>query len=163
MELWAVDKQLKIEVSNKGRLKRGSFIFSQRVNSRGYVICSFRVNGKPKTVTVHRLVAIHHCERERGKNIVNHIDGNKMNNDASNLEWCTQSENVLHAYKLGLNWKRDCYKKPIYATDRHGKETYYESLTAATKGTGDAKNTIQRHIARKTQSKRGYFYREAGI
>ena len=34
---------------------------------------------------------------------MNHIDGDKLNNAASNLEWCTQSENQEHAYKMGLN------------------------------------------------------------
>lgn len=43
--------------------------------------------------------------------MVNHIDGNKKNNNLCNLEWCTQSENMIHAYNHGLVSKRHIIKK----------------------------------------------------
>lgn len=60
------------------------------------------VNLKKKTKKIHRLVAENFIPRVEGKNHVNHIDGNKDNNDISNLEWCTNQENALHAFRLGL-------------------------------------------------------------
>jgi hypothetical protein len=52
------------------------------------------VNGKPKTLMVHRLVAEAFCENPNNYNIVDHIDRNKTNNDYINLRWVTQKENA---------------------------------------------------------------------
>ena len=53
-----------------------------------------------KIYQLHRLVALYFCENPNNKLQVNHIDGNKTNNKAENLEWVTQSENLLHMYKI---------------------------------------------------------------
>jgi hypothetical protein len=52
---------------------------------------------------VHRLVAMQYCQGMLPSTEVNHIDGNKLNNRASNLEWVTKSANMKHAYAIGLN------------------------------------------------------------
>jgi len=57
---------------------------------------------KRRRESVHRLVAIAFIERESGKDYINHKDENPSNNAASNLEWCTRSENELHKYKNGF-------------------------------------------------------------
>lgn len=51
---------------------------------------------------VHRLVASLFIENPNGYTYVNHLDGNKLNNSADNLEWCSQKRNVQHAFKMGL-------------------------------------------------------------
>lgn len=63
---------------------------------------------------VHRLVAEAFLDRVEGKNIVNHLDGNKSNNHFTNLEYCTAKENHVHAVKLGLKVKN---KRGIYVTN----------------------------------------------
>lgn len=69
------------------------------LNNRGY----FSVGIKRKTYMVHRLVAIAFIHNPNNKPFVNHLDGNKLNNHMSNLEWCTTQENNLHARQTGLN------------------------------------------------------------
>lgn len=70
---------------------------------KGYIKYSFTINGKDKKLFAHRIVLETFCPVENMENLqVNHIDGDKTNNNLSNLEWCTQSENQKHAFKNGL-------------------------------------------------------------
>ena len=59
-------------------------------------------HGRSKSYLVHRLVALTFIPIDEDRPLVNHKDGNPANNKLSNLEWCTLSENVLHAVKMGL-------------------------------------------------------------
>ena len=69
--------------------------------------CGYReliLNGKNHRV--HRLVAEAFIPNPNNLPCVNHIDGNKQNNSVKNLEWCTHSENMIHAYQTGLEQPR---------------------------------------------------------
>ena len=55
---------------------------------------------------VHRLVAEAFIPNPENKDTVNHIDGNKQNNIVSNLEWVNRTEQMIHAYNLGLKTSR---------------------------------------------------------
>ena len=85
-------------------------------NSNGYLRVSMRLEGdtKSKSYLTHRLVAESFVPNVDGKPFVNHKDGNKHNNSAENLEWCTRSENEKHAWATGL--KTDTATKG----ERHG-------------------------------------------
>ena len=74
----------------------------QSTTNRGYKRITLSINGKEERWSVHRLVALLFVPNPEQKLQVNHIDGNKENNDASNLEWCTASENNKHAIQTGL-------------------------------------------------------------
>lgn len=76
---------------------------AQCTDKYGYKYVSLYKNRKMKHLTVHRAVASAFLSNEEELPQVNHIDGNKNNNDVSNLEWCTNQYNVQHAYDNGLN------------------------------------------------------------
>jgi hypothetical protein len=78
---------------------RGGWVKPQK-NSNGYLHINIGTNKVIKTI--HRLVATTFLDNPDNKRTVNHKDGNKQNNSVNNLEWCTQSENMSHAYKTGL-------------------------------------------------------------
>lgn len=59
-------------------------------------------NGKPKDFLVHRLVAFAFIPAIKGKECINHIDGNPKNNKVENLEWCNHLENNRHAFENDL-------------------------------------------------------------
>ena len=73
------------------------------MSDTGYWTVKLYNNNKGTTAHVHRLVAEAYIERESDNLIVNHKNGIKTDNSVSNLEWCTYSENIQHAYDTGLN------------------------------------------------------------
>jgi hypothetical protein len=75
-------------------------------NQHGYLVAHLH-NGKPKTIAVHRIIALAFIPNTDNKSEVNHIDGDKTNNKISNLEWNTRSENQKHAFATGLNKPND--------------------------------------------------------
>lgn len=67
-------------------VKRGKkILLKKRVNSRGYYYVNLCKNGKYKSICIHRLVGIYFVENNNGFNVLNHIDGNKLNNRYDNL------------------------------------------------------------------------------
>lgn len=71
-------------------------------SNRGYnFVTLFNDYGK-QMCYIHQLVANTYLENPKNKPAVNHIDGDKLNNNLENLEFVTYSENIQHAYKLGL-------------------------------------------------------------
>ena len=93
----------KYMVSDKGEVK--SLFFKEPRNLKasntknGYKSVSLQIGKTVKKKYVHRLVAENFLI---GKGVVNHIDGDKTNNRATNLEWCTSSQNNQHAWDTGL-------------------------------------------------------------
>jgi hypothetical protein len=100
------------------RSKRGGFL-SQYTSKqgKGYKVVRFsRPSGKiyRSMFPVHRLVAIAFVPNPLNLPQVNHIDGNKFNNEPSNLEWVTCKQNIHHAWRLGLS-------KPPPSQLKHGR------------------------------------------
>lgn len=77
-------------------------------NGGGYVYVDLWVEGKPQSWLLHRLIATCFVPNPDNKPQVNHIDGDRQNNSAGNLEWVTCSENQLHAYAAGVRRYNGC-------------------------------------------------------
>ncbi len=100
------------KISNKGRIlsssrydirgycKKERFLKGSRGNS-GFCIRLFK-DIKYKVFVVARLVATHFLPNPNKLPFVNHLDGNKFNNNITNLEWCNASTNIIHAHEMGL-------------------------------------------------------------
>jgi hypothetical protein len=99
MEVWkTIIGHEDYKVSNFGRVKsfkKGKEIILKPSNGkRGYNLVVL----DKKTMSIHRLVALTFIPNVDNKLCVNHIDGNKHNNNILNLEWCSYSENIKHAF-----------------------------------------------------------------
>ena len=104
-EEWKViEKTLNYEISNCGEVRNKTtkkILKSQLLN--GYLGITLKTNNKKTLSKIHRLVATQFLICPDETYVVNHKDGNKTNNHVENLEWISQSENVKHAFRLGLN------------------------------------------------------------
>lgn len=116
MEIWKEIKGYEglYEVSNLGNVRSIDRIVppgkklkgierKQYLNKKnGYLYVNLSRNGKGKTCPVHRLVGEAFIEKAEGKNTINHINENKLDNRATNLEWLSLMENL----KFGTHYER---------------------------------------------------------
>jgi hypothetical protein len=106
-EIWVeVEGHEGYEVSNTGKVmsykRKEPKLLKNRLTFDGYEYVTL-INGKVyKDYRVHRLVAKAFIPNAENKETVNHIDGDKRNNNVDNLEWATRTEQNLHSYRLGL-------------------------------------------------------------
>ena len=93
-------------ISNLGRVWsiRNEIVMKPFIQNSGYYSLNL-VDNDAKSVRflLHRLVALVWVSNPNNKPLVNHIDGDKLNNKSSNLEWVTNSENINHVRQTGLN------------------------------------------------------------
>ena len=108
MEYWKIiegfeSRYGKYRVSNLGRIKNGRGIEAKHhPHKKGYVMISMVKDGLQKRVQLHRLVAKAFIPNPDSLPQVNHLDGNKKNNTVSNLQWCTNLQNMRHSWRTGL-------------------------------------------------------------
>ena len=116
-------------ISSTGKIKTSKYkLITTRINKSGYEIHSIRKYYKISSF-VHRLVAQLFISNPENKLVVNHIDGNKLNNCVSNLEWVTSSENSSHYYNMGQA-KLQKIHTPEYSNilDLHNKGIPYKQI-----------------------------------
>lgn len=151
------------EVSNMGRVRNKftKHILSPQKDSKGYLRVRLSLHDKKTTGKVHRLVANAFIPNPENKPQVNHKNTNKENNCAWNLEWVTNSENQIHAYKTGLNYvtgRAGRKKKTIHQVDiLSGKIiNTYESIANAAKEIGTRSANICKVLNGERKSCAGY-------
>lgn len=98
-EYYYVDEHGNVYSEKTGKLKKLSPILTHY----GYYDVGLTNSSGTKKMYIHRLVAESFINNPNNLPQVNHIDGNKLNNNVSNLEWCTLKDNLKHARENGLN------------------------------------------------------------
>ena len=159
-EIW---KEIPLELTNN---KKGYFISScaRFKNTKGHIFSDYKYSSGYKRLRIgnnkyllHRLVAITFIPNLENKEQVNHIDGNKLNNNLENLEWVTNTENQIHKVKIGL------YKgeKSIIQYDLNmNKINEFKSIIQASKILNIHKNIIIRSCKNKIKKpKCGYHFK----
>ena len=155
------------EVSNLGNVRSLRFgkikILKQGTQAHGYLKVVLCVGREVKNFLVHRLVAQAFLPNPNNKPAINHVDGNKQNNHANNLEWAQPSENTRHGLRLGLIPDN---RKPVVATNAvTGVETTFPSIWDAAKDLGLKQDSISRVVNGRRKSTGGYSFKllqEAG-
>jgi len=171
MEIWkdAVGYEGIYEVSSTGKVRsvEGKATFSehhgvrywkqrelkQKISKDNTCRVILWKDGKERTWLVHRLVAYAFIPIEEGKNYINHIDGDRLNNYVENLEWCDHTENNNHAFDNGL------IATGSSVTLRHletGGEFKFRSMSKASQFIGKNKGYISSLLKRGITESEGY-------
>ncbi len=149
------------QISNLGNVRTLSWkrtgqkrIMSPDETNNGYKMMVFRLGGagsKQKHPLVHRLVAETFVPNPENKPYVNHIDGNRKNNRADNLEWVTRSENEQHKiYKLKHPSGSMIPAKPIICVETGEK---FVSISSAARACGINQSSISYVLSKNYKNK----------
>lgn len=146
------------QISSLGRVKSlynsKEIIRKTRINKFGYPYLNLSKNGKKKTFTVHRLVALAFLPNPDNLSQVNHIDEDKTNNRVENLEWCSAKYNANFGTRnMRGSFKR--YKKIICIET--GK--IYLSLSEASKQTGFSQSALSSACTGRYKTSFGFHWR----
>jgi hypothetical protein len=146
LEFWDThDEFPNYEISEKGVVKNLTTkkIVKGSIDGDGYVMVTLFKDQTRKSFRLHRLVATLFCKNpDKTKNtVVNHIDGNKTNNNYTNLEWTTPLENTRHAVKSGLLQNKQ--KRAVKRISPSGEEKIYASVTEAFQDNKDVLNYLE--------------------
>lgn len=160
---------------HSGYQKKKDRLLKPRINKQGYATVSLCKDSKVKVMLVHRLVAIAFVPNPENKGIVDHIDVDKLNNNANNLRWCTQKENCNNPKSRENNSKskmghpphcpseisRQNIKKAHEANrGRTFTEEHRKALSEARNNSERARETSRQNIKKAQEANRGKHHSE---
>lgn len=140
-------------VSSDGRIFKE---ITPSKNGNGYAMVTIYKNGIGYTKSVHRIVAKAFLQKVKGKEYINHINGDKMDNRLENLEWCTPHENTEHYHKTLRNGKLMYNQKACLQIIDGEVIAEYKSLNEASRRTGVSVSNIYCCCIGKTTTAGGY-------
>lgn len=172
MEVWkeVQDFNILYEVSNHGRVRTkyrrggnggGSYgekyrILTPRDNGNGYLCFKWNSGDKHKTAYVHRLVANAFVENSNGYSEINHLDENKKNNFAENLEWTTHKNNCRHGTRNERAGEK--HKKAVICIETNKQ---YKSLSEAAQDNCVKLSALNNCLKGRAKTSGGYHWRYA--
>ena len=154
------------KVSNKGRVwseKSQKYLKVKKTNS-GYLQVRLRDKQTNKMVYVHRLVGIAFCPNPKGLKEINHLDENKENNAATNIQWCTHLENTRYGTRnIRVSMKKTNNILVSFPVDQYTKDgkfvRSYPSIAEAARQTGILCGEISRATRGVYRTYKGYIWK----
>ena len=146
-------------VSTEGEVRKDTknYILSQS-SQQDYKFVGLIINGKQKRMRVHRMVALTFINNPDNKPYVNHINGNRSDNNVENLEWVTPSENTQHAVDTGLF--KSGRARAVVQYNLNGEQmATFESASEAARQTGGSQSKITMCCRRQRDSANDYQWR----
>lgn len=146
-------------VSTEGVVRKDTtdYILSQS-SQQDYKFVTLLIAGKQKRMRVHRMVAETFLDNPEKKPYVNHINGNRGDNNVENLEWVTPSENTQHAVETGLFMSGRA--RPVIQYNLDGVQmATFESASEAARQTGGSQSKITMCCRRQRQTANDYQWR----
>ena len=116
MEKWKNIPNSRYRISSLGQIRNSETgrVLKQQTNKRGYAVIRLKDNDKKKiSFCVHKLVAKAFVPNPNGYLEINHLDGDKLNNYSTNLQWCTRGQNIQHAWDNGLRHFTENARKAV--------------------------------------------------
>jgi len=159
------------QINNSGEIMSliRNKILTPRKCGQYNAVCLYDSNINRKNFYIHKLVAEYFIENPLNKDQVNHKDGNKNNNSIDNLEWCTASENINHAYRIGFK-KAPCAHTGRFGFEHHRSKSVYQfntnkdligiygSICEASRETNIDRKSISNCANNKTKTSGGYYW-----
>ena len=149
------------EVSNLGRVRniKSGRVLKPRLDKDGYLVHGLYQNNKQNQLLLHRIIATAFIDNHEEKPCVNHIDENKLNNDLSNLEWCTVRENLVHGTRMKRIAEKN-FKKVIQLDLNDNVLNEFESIKQAGQETGVFATSISACCNGRIKSSGGFKWRK---